>query len=118
MRTATAAQDQLRKVPQQIQRVIESSDPRDSGVEGAAIRHGRRAVVLAVCCSALFMTGLDNTIVNVGLPSIGRSLHTSVAGLQWTVAGYTIVLASLLMFSGAAADRIGRRTIFQGGVRL
>ena len=64
------------------------------------------------------MVGLDNTIVNVGLPEIGKSLHTSVAGLQWTVAGYTIVLASLLMFSGAAADRIGRRTIFQVGLSL
>ncbi|MBO0803135.1 MAG: MFS transporter [Nocardiopsaceae bacterium] len=79
---------------------------------------GRRGVVLAVCCSALFMVGLDNTIVNVGLPAIGKSLHTTVAGLQWTVAGYTIVLASLLMFSGAAADRIGRRTIFQVGLAL
>jgi EmrB/QacA subfamily drug resistance transporter len=74
--------------------------------------------MLIVCCSALFMVGLDNTIVNVGLPAIGRSLHTNVAGLQWTVAGYTIVLASLLMFSGAAADRIGRRTIFQVGLAL
>ena len=83
-----------------------------------AIGSGRRAVVLAVCCSALFMVGLDNTIVNVGLPDIGRSLHTAVAGLQWTVAGYTIVLASLLMFSGAVADRIGRRTIFQVGLSL
>ena len=64
------------------------------------------------------MVGLDNTIVNVGLPEIGKSLHTSVAGLQWTVAGYTIVLASLLLFSGAAADRIGRRTIFQVGLSL
>ena len=83
-----------------------------------AVGSGTRAVVLAVCCSALFMVGLDNTIVNVGLPDIGRSLHTAVAGLQWTVAGYTIVLASLLMFSGAAADRIGRRTIFQVGLSL
>ena len=41
-----------------------------------------------------------------------------MAGLQWTIAGYTIVLASLLMFSGAAADRIGRRTIFQVGLSL
>src|SRR5262249_1739341 len=77
---------------------------------------GRRTIVLAVCCSALFMVGLDNTIVNVGLPAIGKSLHTTVAGLQWTVAGYTIVLASLLMFSGAAADRIGRRTISRVGL--
>ena len=92
--------------------------PKEGGIEGAAIRHGKRALVLAVCCSALFMVGLDNTIVNVGLPSIGRSLHTSVAGLQWTVAGYTIVLASLLMFSGAIADRIGRRVIFQVGLSL
>jgi EmrB/QacA subfamily drug resistance transporter len=83
-----------------------------------AVGGGRRAVVLAVCCSALFMVGLDNTIVNVGLPEIGRSLHATVAGLQWTVAGYTIVLASLLLFSGAAADRIGRRTIFQVGLSL
>ena len=74
--------------------------------------------MLAVCCSALFMVGLDNTIVNVGLPAIGTSLHTAVDGLQWTIAGYTIVLASLLMFSGAVADRIGRRTIFQVGLSL
>jgi len=84
----------------------------------AAVGSVHRGVVLAVCCSALFMVGLDNTIVNVGLPEIGKSLHTNVEGLQWTVAGYTIVLASLLMFSGAAADRIGRRTIFQVGLSL
>jgi EmrB/QacA subfamily drug resistance transporter len=75
-------------------------------------------VVLAVCCSSLFMVGLDNTIVYVGLPAIGQSLHAGVAGLQWTVAGYTIMLASLLIFSGAVADRIGRRTIFQVGLSL
>ena len=84
----------------------------------AAARVARPAVVLAVCCSSLFMVGLDNTIVNVGLPAIGRSLHTPVDGLQWTVAGYTITLASLVMFSGAAADRVGRRTIFQVGLSL
>ncbi len=79
----------------------------------------RRGLVLAVCCSSLFMVGLDNTIVNIGLPSIGRSLHAGVSGLQWTVAAYTVTLASLLMFSAAAAaDRIGRRTIFQVGLSL
>jgi EmrB/QacA subfamily drug resistance transporter len=74
--------------------------------------------MLAVCCMSLFMVGLDNTIVNVGLPSIGRSLHAGVSGLQWTVAAYTIVLAALLMFAGALADRIGRRTVFQIGLSL
>jgi EmrB/QacA subfamily drug resistance transporter len=108
MRTATAAHDQLHQVPFQSQSVTESP----------AIGSGKRVLVLAVCCSALFMVGLDNTIVTVGLPSIGRSLHAGVAGLQWTIAGYTIVLASLLMFSGAVADRIGRRVIFQVGLSL
>jgi EmrB/QacA subfamily drug resistance transporter len=79
---------------------------------------GRRVLMLAVCCMSLFMVGLDNTIVNVGLPSIGRDLHAGVAGLQWTVAAYTIVLAALLMFAGALADRVGRRTIFQVGLSL
>jgi EmrB/QacA subfamily drug resistance transporter len=97
--------------PSQLQSVFDRSP-------SAAAGGGRRTAVLAVCCSALFMVGLDNTIVNVGLPAIGKSLHTAVSGLQWTVAGYTIVLASLLMFSGAAADRIGRRTIFQVGLSL
>jgi EmrB/QacA subfamily drug resistance transporter len=83
-----------------------------------SLGHGRRALLLAICCMSLFMVGLDNTIVNVGLPSIGRDLHASVSGLQWTVAAYTITLAALLMFSGALADRIGRRTIFQVGLSL
>ncbi len=95
-----------------------SGAPTVAASSEVAVGSGRRAIVLAVCCSALFMVGLDNTIVNVGLPEIGKSLHTSVTGLQWTVAGYTIVLASLLLFSGAAADRIGRRTIFQVGLSL
>jgi hypothetical protein len=50
------------------------------------------------------MTGLDTTAVIIGLPSIGRSLHAGVSGLQWSVAAYTATLASLLMFSGAAAE--------------
>src|SRR6478736_1687908 len=83
-----------------------------------AAGRGRRGLMLAVCCLSLFMVGLDNTIVNVGLPDIGRDLHAGVSGLQWTVAAYTIALAALLMFSGAVADRIGRRTIFQVGLSL
>ena len=89
-----------------------------TGSGPAVATRGRRALMLAVCCMSLFMVGLDNTIVNVGLPAIGRDLHAGVAGLQWTVAAYTIVLAALLMFAGAIADRIGRRTIFQVGLSL
>lgn len=123
MRPVPAAYGQLQNVPYWILSELSVVRPglsagnwrqRDKAPAGG----GRRTIVLAVCCSALFMVGLDNTIVNVGLPSIGKSLHATMQGLQWTVAGYTIVLASLLMFSGAAADRIGRRTIFQVGLSL
>jgi EmrB/QacA subfamily drug resistance transporter len=76
----------------------------------------RRYLILAICCMSLLIVGLDNTIVNVALPSIRSELHASVSGLQWTVAAYTLVLASLLMLSGSMADRIGRRRIFQIGL--
>ncbi len=65
---------------------------------------------------SLFIVGLDNTIVNVALPSIGRELHTQVSGLQWTVDAYTLVLASLLMLAGSTADRLGRKPTFQVGL--
>ncbi|QIS13029.1 MFS transporter [Nocardia arthritidis] len=76
---------------------------------------GRRAAVLAICCTAVVMANLDTTAVNVALPAIRRDLGASVAGAQWVAAGYTLVLACLLTFSGALADRIGRRTVFQLG---
>ena len=76
----------------------------------------RRLLVLVICSSSLFIVGLDSTIVNIALPAIGRDLHASVAGLQWTVDGYALVLASLLMLAGATADRVGRRRVFQIGL--
>jgi EmrB/QacA subfamily drug resistance transporter len=75
-------------------------------------------LVLAICCMSLFIVGLDSTIVNVALPSIGHDLRSSVSGLQWTIDAYLLVLASLLMFSGSTADRIGRRRTFQAGLAL
>ena len=75
-------------------------------------------LVLVICCSSLFIVGLDSTVVNVALPTIGRDLHASVAGLQWTIDGYVLVLASLLMLSGATADRVGRRRVFQLGLAV
>ncbi len=78
----------------------------------------RRLLVLAICCMSLFIVGLDVTIVNVALPSIGRDLHAGVSGLQWTIDAYTLVLASLLMLSGSTADRVGRRRTFQTGLAM
>src|SRR5437879_4707899 len=78
----------------------------------------RRLLILAICCMSLFIVGLDNTIVNVALPSIQRDIHASVSGLQWIIDAYTVVLAALLMLSGSTADRIGRRRTFQTGLLL
>src|SRR3954471_15753832 len=76
----------------------------------------RRALILAICCSSLFIVGLDSTIVNIALPAIRRDLHASVSGLQWTVDAYTLVLASFLVLAGSTADRVGRRRVFQTGL--
>jgi EmrB/QacA subfamily drug resistance transporter len=81
-----------------------------------ALGRRRRLLVLAICCMSLFIVGLDTTVVNVALPSIHRELRASVAGLQWTIDAYTLVLASLLMLAGSTADRVGRRRVFQLGL--
>ncbi|MER6350459.1 MFS transporter [Streptomyces sp. NPDC001634] len=78
----------------------------------------RRWTVLAVCCLSMFLVGLDTTIVNVGLPAIGRGLGVGTRSLEWTVDAYTLVLAGLLISSGALADRWGRRRVFQLGLVL
>ena len=76
----------------------------------------RRLLILAICCSSLFIAGIDATIVNVALPSIQQDLHAPVSGLQWVVDAYTVVIASLLILSGSVADRFGRRRVFQIGL--
>ena len=78
----------------------------------------RRWTILAICCLSLFLVGLDTTIVNIALPSIGAGLHVGTRGLEWTVDAYTLVLASLLMSSGALADRAGRRRVFRLGLTI
>jgi EmrB/QacA subfamily drug resistance transporter len=80
------------------------------------LSRNRRIGVLLICCLSLFIVGLDITVVNVALPSIGRDLHSSISGLQWTVGAYTVVMASLLMFSGSTADRLGRKRTFVAGL--
>ncbi|TYB43567.1 MFS transporter [Actinomadura chibensis] len=78
----------------------------------------RRMAVLAICCMSLLIVSLDNTILNVALPTLQDDFHSSVSGLQWTIDAYLIVLASLLILSGSTADRIGRRRVFQTGLAL
>ncbi|MEZ5075990.1 MAG: MFS transporter [Solirubrobacterales bacterium] len=76
----------------------------------------RKWWTLGAMCFALFMIMLDNTVVNVALPSIQRDLDASIAGLEWTVNGYTLSFAVLLATGGRLGDIFGRRRMFLAGV--
>ena len=76
----------------------------------------RKAIILVSCCLSLLIVSMDATIVNVAIPNIRADLDASGAQLQWVIDIYTLVLASLLMLSGAAGDRFGRKGTFQLGL--
>jgi EmrB/QacA subfamily drug resistance transporter len=83
-----------------------------------AVRYGQTAgrwVLLATILGS-GLAFIDATVVNVALPSIGTDLDAGAAGLQWTVNGYTLSLASLILLGGSLGDRYGRRRIFVVGV--
>src|ERR1700756_4473847 len=78
----------------------------------------RRWWALAAVSLAAFMTYLDNNIVNVAIPTIQRSLHLSVSGLEWVVSSYLLTLAGLLVVGGRLADVYGRRRLFLLGLAV
>ncbi len=78
--------------------------------------NGRRWWTLGVLCLTVIVIAVDNTILNVALPSIQRDLHATGAELQWMVDAYTIVFAGLLLTAGSLGDRYGRRTLLLFGL--
>ena len=76
----------------------------------------RRWWVLAVLCLSLLVIGIDNTILNVALPTLSRTLHATNSQLQWIVDAYVLVFASLLLTTGSLSDRFGRRSALAGGL--
>ncbi|MGC4762820.1 MFS transporter [Micromonospora sp. DT46] len=76
--------------------------------------HGRGTLLAAVLASG--MVFLDTTVVNVALPRLGADLDATVAGLQWTVNGYLLMLAAFVLLGGALGDRFGRRRVLLLGV--
>ncbi len=78
-----------------------------------ASKRGRWVVAATVLGSSMAL--LDGTVVNIALPHIGEELGSGVAGLQWTLSGYTLALASLILLGGALGDRWGRRRVFVWG---
>ena len=75
---------------------------------------GRWVLLATVLASGMALLGAS--AVNVALPAIGEDLGAGLAGLQWTLSGYTLALASLILLGGALGDRYGRRRVFLVGV--
>jgi len=98
-----------------------SADPaaRSETSEHSAIRPIRdRRLILTVLCVSLLIVSLDNTILNVALPVIVRTLHASSSSLQWIVDSYAIVFAGLLLVAGSLGDRLGRKWVFMTGLAI
>ncbi len=78
----------------------------------------RRWLALAVLCVSLLIVTLDNTILNVALPTLVRDLHATTTDLQWIVDAYILVFAGLLLVAGSLGDRVGRKRTFLAGLCL
>lgn len=87
--------------------------------ESSRTRTGKgrhRWATLAVLCTTLLLISLDNTVLNVALPSIVRTIGASSSQLQWMVDAYAVVFAGLLLCMGALGDRVGRKWVFMAGL--
>src|SRR2546426_6220015 len=80
--------------------------------------HARRWATLGVLSLSLVIIGLDNTILNVALPTLQRTFSATAADLQWMVDAYVLVFAGLLLTMGALGDRFGRARALQIGLVL
>jgi EmrB/QacA subfamily drug resistance transporter len=78
--------------------------------------YDRRWWTLLVLCFSLMVIGIDNTILNVAIPTLGRDLHASTSQLQWMIDAYTIVFAGLLLTAGSLGDRFGRKGALSSGL--
>lgn len=76
----------------------------------------RRWWILAVLCLSVFLVTVDNTIVNVALPTLGRELDASTSALQWVVDAYVLVFAGLMLAAGGLGDKVGRKRTLQFGL--
>lgn len=90
-----------------------------SSTESASFLATRRGkLTLALLCGVAFLDFVDASIVNIALPSIRRSLHFSVEGLQWVPSAYLLTYGGFMLLGGRAADLLGRRRMLVGGIAL
>jgi EmrB/QacA subfamily drug resistance transporter len=83
---------------------------------GATRLTERRWLILPVLCLSVFLVVVDNTIVNVALPTLNRHLGASITSLQWIVDAYSLAFAGLLLAGGGIGDRLGRKGTMQVGL--
>ncbi|MEV0480685.1 MFS transporter [Streptomyces sp. NPDC050508] len=88
--------------------------PTSPGLQG----HPKRWIVLGVICLAQLTVLLDNTVLNVAIPSLTRELDASTADIQWMINAYSLVQSGLLLTAGSAADRYGRKKMLITGLVL
>ncbi|WP_435270436.1 MFS transporter [Streptomyces sp. 1222.5] len=80
--------------------------------------HPRRWLILGVICLAQLTVLLDNTVLNVAIPSLTRELHAATSDIQWMINAYSLVQSGLLLTAGSAADRYGRKKMLIAGLAL
>src|SRR3569623_2121132 len=86
-----------------------TSDARKPQENQMSASPARKGLVLATVCAAVLAINLDNTIVNVALPSISRELSAGTRQLQWVMDGYNLAFAGLVLAAGSLSDKFGRR---------
>ena len=89
-----------------------------SEMQATSTSDRRKWLALALLCVVQFMVILDVAIVNVALPSIQVDLGFSQENLQWVISAYALVFGGFLLLGGRAADMLGRRRLFLGGVAV
>lgn len=93
-----------------------AAPPSETGIDPTV--HARRWLILAVLCMSLLIIVMDNTILNVAIPTLIRDLGASNAQIQWIIDSYVIVFAGLLLTAGSLSDRFGRKGALQIGIVL
>jgi MFS family permease len=96
-----------------VQHIITSPSSKNGELQGQV----NKWMMLALAATASFMTTLDGSIVNIGLPSIASTFHVGISGAtEWIIIGYLVVIAAVLLTFGRLADMIGRKPIFLAGL--
>ena len=75
-------------------------------------------IPLAALCLAFFVEMVDNTLMSIALPTIGRDLHSGTTALQWVTSAYSLTFGGLLLTAGSMADRLGRRRVLLVGLAV